>query len=151
MTENDKQHFENLLIKAIQSGKSETSGLVSDIKKDIAELKSNYSKREIDHFMSEIKENTLKILEQTTRHNGRMVKIESELGMGTDEPTKLSTLSENVSTLKTDRTRLWTVFSVVGVIGASVLGLSLYSLKAYVNESVEQALQDNVSAVYYEK
>ena len=126
MEKSDYEKLEGLLVKAVQSTKQETSGLVSDIKKDIAELKSNYSKREIDHFMSEIKENTVKILEQTTKHNARMIKIESELGMGTDEPTKISTLTKTVDSLKTDRTKIWTVVSLIAFLGASLGGLFMY-------------------------
>lgn len=41
---------------AHQSGKQETSGLLGDIKRDIADLKSNYSKRELDAYFTHINE-----------------------------------------------------------------------------------------------
>ena len=35
MTIEDREHLEGIIVKAIQSGKNETSGLVSDFKKEI--------------------------------------------------------------------------------------------------------------------
>ena len=39
-------------------------------------MEQDYSKREIDHFMKDITGQLSKILEQTTRHNGRLTRVE---------------------------------------------------------------------------
>ena len=39
MDRTDKDYFEEIILKAVQSGKSETSGLVSDLRKDISSIK----------------------------------------------------------------------------------------------------------------
>lgn len=140
MNEDQIQHFEDLIIKAIQATKSENSGLVADIKKDIAELKGNYSKRELDHFIQELKENVTKILEQTTKTNGKVIAIEKELDMGTPEPTKLSRLSNTVSMLKEWRTYLLGAWGLLILLGGYIIYVSNQALEVKIEKAVEQAL-----------
>jgi cell division septum initiation protein DivIVA len=151
MNEKELQHFEDLIIKAIQSTKSENSGLVADIKKDIAELKGNYSKRELDHFIGEIRENVVKILDQTTKTNGRVTKIEKELGMDTQEPTKIYSLSETVATLKDWRNYLLGGWALLLLLGGFIIYISAIALDKKIQDAVEQTLLDNVNKIEYEK
>jgi len=127
MNDQERQHFEDLIVKAIQATKSENSGLVGDIKKDIAELKGNYSKRELDHFMSEIRENVVKILEQTIKTNGR------------------------VNGLEESRAKVWTAIGMLTLLGGAIITLSIMAIDSKIEKGIQQALLDNVTTIEYEK
>lgn len=116
MKEHEKAYFEDLLLKAVQATKGENSGLIADIKKDIAELKGNYSKRELDHFIGELHADIKKILEQTTKTNGR------------------------VNGLEETRTKMWTAISVLTVLGGTIIGLSIMAIQSKIDKGIEQAL-----------
>lgn len=144
MNKEDLEHFEGLIVKAIQATKGENSGLIGQIQKDISDLKGNYSKRELDHFITEIKENVEKILIQTTKTNGR------------------------VNSLENHRSYLWGAYTLLFLLGSVIIGLSIDAIdskikeenratisspefKQLINQSIEQALIDNVSTIEYEK
>lgn len=52
----NEEKIKEYIFQAHQAGKSETSGLVQDLKKQINELQGNYSKRELDHYFDEMHE-----------------------------------------------------------------------------------------------
>lgn len=52
----DEQKIKEYIFLAIQAGKSETSNLVKDLTEQMKELRSNYSKRELDHYFGEVHE-----------------------------------------------------------------------------------------------
>lgn len=73
MTKDDRQFFEDIIIKANQSGKKETSGLFLEINKEISKMSTNQEKLEVilgeirDHLEklnSKVATNVLKIAEQ---------------------------------------------------------------------------------------
>lgn len=61
------EYLEGLLVKAIQSGKQETSGLVGELKRDMSV---------IQEILKEQNKALLRIEDQTTKHNGRMRSLE---------------------------------------------------------------------------
>ncbi len=113
MDEKDLAHFEGIIVKAIQATKSENSGLIGDIKKDIAELKSNYSKRELDHFIKELNENVAKILEQTTKTNGR------------------------VNSLENHKAYLWGATTLLTILGGAIITLSINAIDNKIKNGFE--------------
>lgn len=50
----NEEKIKEYIFQAHQAGKSETSGLVQDLKKQITDLQGNYSKRELDHYFGEM-------------------------------------------------------------------------------------------------
>jgi len=69
------EKIKEIIALAVQAGKQETSNLVSDIKR---ELRDNYSKRELDHYFSDLKQDMLDIKEQTIFTNGK-VRLHSKI------------------------------------------------------------------------
>lgn len=164
MTDQEKQYLEDLMIKSHTQKGKEISNLIGELKDDLKELKGNYSKRELDHFITDLKENVAKILEQTTRHNGRMTKVEKELGMGTEEPTRLTKLETKTDTVFNWRLYLLGGFAVLSVIGVAFIFMVKLTLKQeflntlksdeakyIIDKSVEQALLDKINKVEYEQ
>lgn len=152
MNEQDKQFIIDTILKAHQSKDSEVSNLFAEIKDDIKELKGNYSKRELDHFMGDIKENVVKILEQTTKTNGRVTNVEKELGMGTPEPTKISSIEKKLSIVWDSRIWLlgaWAVIITIAPLTWYLIKRELQILKEenerQTKQVVEQTLKDNAN------
>lgn len=127
MTHDEKTYLEDLMIKSHNAKGKELSDLVGAIKDDIADLKQNYSKRELDHFIGEINDNTKKILEQTIKTNDR------------------------VNSLENHRAYLWGAYTILTLLGGVIIYLSTIAIETKINKAVEQALINNTQGIYEEK
>lgn len=116
MNQDDKTYFADLLLQSHQSKDKEVSNLFGDIKQDIRELKSNYSKRELDHFMTEMHGDIKKILDQTTKTNGR------------------------VNSLESHRSYLWGAFSVATILMGTILFLAVMAIDNKIDKGIQNAL-----------
>lgn len=140
MTQEEFQKLEDIMLKSHLSKVSEISNLIGEIKEDIKELKSNYSKRELDHFIGDLTTKVDKILEQTTKTNGRVNAIEKELDMGNNEPTKLSRLSDTVAMLKEWRTYLLGAWGLLLLLGGYIIYVTDHEIERKIDKWVEKAL-----------
>lgn len=97
----------------------------------IINMEDPYSKREIDSFMRDIKEQLDRIEEQTTRHNGRMKT--NELNIATVN-TKINT------TIAVAGTLLPIILALGGMIFYMELEATKDKIPGYVTEAVYKAL-----------
>lgn len=98
-----------------------------------------------------------KILEQTTKTNGRVSRVEAELGMGTQEESRVSYLLKEVETNKVWRWRIigaWSVLVLLPPVVWFILSLEFKNyqkiLEAKQTAEILKLIEDNNNK-YFEK
>lgn len=81
MDNHEKEYFEGLLIRAVQAGKKETSGLVTDMKISLKEIDdrvhANFNQLTLlESRVSDVITLSEKMLEEDKKRNGRIDKLE---------------------------------------------------------------------------
>lgn len=104
----------------------------------------------IEEFRKDTKESLNRIEVQTTMHNGRMTKVEKELGMGTGEPTKISVLINESKNLRDWKNYLLGAWLILLILGSTVITLAIMAIDGKIQKGIVDALEASVSRVEYE-
>jgi len=151
MDEKDKKHFEDLITKAVQSGKQETSGLVDlVIHKIEPAIKDSMDK----NFNGKMGRFDQKLSDHINSFNEFKVEIK----------TILADKDLRVTSLEKGKIQIWTAISMLLVFGSVIITLSIMAIDSKIEKgfkskevqdliykSVEQTLLDNVNKIEYEK